>query len=315
MPCCARRVVSVAPIIEKAKPEEMPRNSAASGAASKYGRTLERILIVDRQRRMVGETPALVDRLAGRRGRHLGRRDLVVDAPADVLRIGAAAVRPPGVLLGVLVEAAKDVDEADLVEDACQPFALLGEEAGVLLVRAPVLEVDLLVRDVPVAAQDDLGVALAQALEMQHELLEEAELRRLAVRAGGARRHVKGNHPQLAEARLDVAAFGVELAAGEAALHLVGRSAAVERDAAVALLLRKRVAGLVELEAVELRVEVGLLALHLLQADDVGPLCGEPAEETFVCRRPDAVDVQGDDPQTSVHPLGKAATPPCAGWR
>jgi hypothetical protein len=35
MPCCARRVVSVAPIIAKAKPDEMPRNKAARGAASR----------------------------------------------------------------------------------------------------------------------------------------------------------------------------------------------------------------------------------------------------------------------------------------
>ena len=35
MPCWASRVVSVAPMIAKAKPEEMPRNSAASGARSR----------------------------------------------------------------------------------------------------------------------------------------------------------------------------------------------------------------------------------------------------------------------------------------
>jgi len=35
MPCWARRVVRVAPIIANAKPEEIPRNKAASGADSK----------------------------------------------------------------------------------------------------------------------------------------------------------------------------------------------------------------------------------------------------------------------------------------
>ena len=38
-PYCARRVVRVAAIIAKPKPDEMPRNAAASGAASRYGRT------------------------------------------------------------------------------------------------------------------------------------------------------------------------------------------------------------------------------------------------------------------------------------
>src|SRR2546423_184108 len=134
MPCCARRVVSVAPIMEKAKPDEMPRNSAASGAGSKYGRTLERILIVDRQRRVVGEALALVDRFANRRGGDARRRHLVVDAPADVLLPGLAAVRPPGVVLRVRIEPAEDVDEADLVEHVREPGALLGGEAGVPLV-------------------------------------------------------------------------------------------------------------------------------------------------------------------------------------
>ena len=69
-----RRVVKVAPIIEKAKPDEIPRNSAASGAGSKYGRTpsgnllrqsrtiaSERVVIVDGERRVIGEAPRLID--------------------------------------------------------------------------------------------------------------------------------------------------------------------------------------------------------------------------------------------------------------
>jgi len=39
------------------------------------------------------------------------------------------------------------------------------------------------VRDVPVAAQDDLLAALAQGLEVRQEGFEEAELRGLPVRA------------------------------------------------------------------------------------------------------------------------------------
>src|SRR2546430_5669584 len=112
MPCCARRVVSVAPIMVKAKPDETPRASAASGAASKYGCTpsgrLERqsarselVVIIDRERRVIGEAPALVDRLTDRLRCDLRRRDLVVEAPADVLGPGLAAVGPPGVLVGL----------------------------------------------------------------------------------------------------------------------------------------------------------------------------------------------------------------------
>src|SRR5687767_12847652 len=39
IPYWASRDVSVAPIIAKVAPDEMPRNSAASGARSRYGRT------------------------------------------------------------------------------------------------------------------------------------------------------------------------------------------------------------------------------------------------------------------------------------
>src|SRR5690242_947049 len=157
MPCCARRVVSVAPIMEKANPEETPRNSAASGAGSRYAFSpSKRPVIVDRERRVIGEAPRLVDRLLQRARRDAGRRDLVVDAPADVLLPRLAAVRPPCVLLGALVQPPEHVDVAELVEHLAQPGALLRQKAGVLLVGLPVAQVDLPVGDVPVAAQDHL---------------------------------------------------------------------------------------------------------------------------------------------------------------
>src|SRR6185503_18132325 len=243
--------------------------------------SLKLMVVVDDERRVVGKALRLVDRLAPRRGGDARRGDLVVDAPADVLLPRLAAVRPPGVLLGLVVQLAEHVDEAELVEYFRQPGALLGQEARVLLVRAPVLQVDFPVRDVPVAAQDQLMASLLQLFQMEEKALEEAELRRLAMRAGRARRHVERDHPQLAEARLDIAALGVELATPEAAPDFVGRLAAVERDPAVALLLGERVAGLEDFQAVELRVEVDLLALHFLQAHHVGALAGEPAEQAL----------------------------------
>src|SRR5687768_12385857 len=122
----------------------MPRNSAASGAGSKYGRIPlnQRVVIIDGQRRVIGEATRLVDRLLHRLGRDAGRGDLVIDAPADVLLPRLPAVRPPGVLLGIRVEAPEYVDVAELVEHAREPGPLLRQEAGVLLVGSPVLEVD-----------------------------------------------------------------------------------------------------------------------------------------------------------------------------
>src|SRR5688572_25268757 len=116
-------------------------------------RRLEPGVIVDRERSVVGEAPPLVDRFLRRARGDARRGDVVVDAPAHVLRPGLAAVGPPGVLLGLRVQAPEYVHPAQLVEHAREPGALLGQEAGVLLVGAPVLEIDLAVRDVPVAAQ------------------------------------------------------------------------------------------------------------------------------------------------------------------
>src|SRR5215467_11381517 len=136
IPYCARRVVRVAPIIVKPKPEEMPRNSAASGPASKYGRTpsssrsAQRMVVVDRQGRVVGEALVLVDPRALRFRRDARRRDLVVDAPADVLLPRLAAVRPPGVLPRPGIDSSEDIDPADAVEGLGQPFALLRKKPG-----------------------------------------------------------------------------------------------------------------------------------------------------------------------------------------
>src|SRR5471032_1772289 len=110
--------------------------------------------VLDRQRRVVGELFFLVDRYRGGLGGDARGGDVVVDAPADVLGVGLAAVAPPRVLLFARIEAAVHVDITDFVEDARHPFALLRQEAGILLVALPVLQVDFLVGDVPVAADD-----------------------------------------------------------------------------------------------------------------------------------------------------------------
>src|SRR6202008_2372407 len=103
-----------------------------------------------------------------------------------VLAPGLAAFRPPGVLVGLRVDLAERVDVADVAEQLIEPGALLGQEARGLLVREPVAQVDFGVRDVPVAAQDEVAaLALARA-QMRHELVEEAELRALPILAGGA---------------------------------------------------------------------------------------------------------------------------------
>ena len=70
-------------------------------------------VVVDRQRRVVGEALAAVDRRRTRSAVAQGRRhDLVVDAPADVVGARRAAVGPPGVVLASGLQRAERVDPA-----------------------------------------------------------------------------------------------------------------------------------------------------------------------------------------------------------
>src|SRR5215831_5754373 len=302
IPYWARRVVRVAPIIVKPNPEEMPRNSAASGPASKYGRTpssirsAQRMVVVDRQRRVVREALRLVDARALRFRGDARRRDLVVDAPADVLLPRLAAVRPPGVLPRARVDAAEHVHPAGVVEGRGEPSALLGQEPRVLAVAAPVLEVDLLVRDVPVAAKHELAPARPELAERRGELLEKAELRLLPLLGARARGQVDRHHREPAEIGAQEPAFRVELAATKAARDAVGFHAGIQRHAAVALL--GRAAFIVPVPALRHEreaVEVRFLRLDLLQADDVCALARKPARETLRVRRADAVEIERDN--------------------
>src|SRR5690606_19461572 len=90
-----------------------------------------------------------------RLGRDAGRRNLVIDTPAHVLRPRLSAIAPPGVLVGAGVDQSENVDQTDFFEYPRQPGALLGQKARILLVALPVAQVDFLVRDVPVAADHD----------------------------------------------------------------------------------------------------------------------------------------------------------------
>ena len=77
----------------------------------------------------------------------------IVDAPAGVCEAGFAQVRPPGVGAGGIgVEGAVGVEEAG-GEEFLEFAALFVGEAGVVVVRLRVFEVDVLMRDVEVAAE------------------------------------------------------------------------------------------------------------------------------------------------------------------
>ena len=130
---------------------------------------------------MVAEADALEDLCAAGTSGQGGGGDLVVDAPTDVLGIRLTAVAPPGVrrFAGVGIKPAIDIDPALLVEHPAEPGAFFGQKARVLLVALPVLEVDLAVGDVSVAAEDDVATLLPQGVEDREEGVEEFEFRGL----------------------------------------------------------------------------------------------------------------------------------------
>src|SRR5690606_40637752 len=103
------------------------------------------------------------------------------------------------------------VDEADLAEQLVHPCPLLRQKAGVLLVGAPVLEVDLLMGDVPVAADDVFPTAGPELSQIRHEALHEVELERLPLLAGARKSVVERDDGEVAEARFYVTAFRIDI--------------------------------------------------------------------------------------------------------
>src|SRR6266545_1465219 len=114
---------------------------------------------------------------AGRgRGGEVGGGDLVVDPPAGVVVERLAAPRPPRVRPGpVAAVRPADVDPAGR-EQPVHPGPLAGQEAALLLVRLPRLQVDLAVCDVQVAAPQHVPPVGAQLGEPGGDRVQERVL-------------------------------------------------------------------------------------------------------------------------------------------
>ena len=142
-------------------------------------------IVIYSQRRMVAEPGLLINIRPPCTACQLRRSQVVIQPPPDVINVGLPSVAPPGVggVGGVGVQVAVDIDQATAVFRGVQqlghPGALFGQKAAVLLVAAPVLQVDFLVRDVEVAAQDEFALALG-AHQVRVELLQKTELGQLA---------------------------------------------------------------------------------------------------------------------------------------
>src|SRR3569623_420119 len=112
--------------------------------------------------------------------------NVVVDAPTDVVLTRPAAVRPPGILVRSGVADAERVDPTQH-EHLIEPCPLLRQYPRVFLIRSPVAQIDRLVGDVPVAAQDVVAAGIELAGEFRQEALHETEFARLSLRTARTR--------------------------------------------------------------------------------------------------------------------------------
>ena len=225
------------------------------------------------------------------------RRDLIIQAPSDIVGPGLATGTPPGVLLGSGVEPAKDIDESDLVEDPGQPGPFFGQEPRVLLIRLPVLQVDCLVGDVPVTAQHDLPAARFQVSKMRLEGFDEAKLRLLALGRGRTGWDIHRNHGEIAEVSFDITPFGIELFTAKPRAYSLRCLVGIQAHAAVALFLREMKMPACAGQFAQGLIEIGLLSLDLLDTQHIRPMRFEPLCDTFALSRAQAIEVERDDPQ------------------
>src|SRR5580658_2043778 len=244
---------------------------------------------------VVREAPLLVYGGTPRAAGHGGADHLVVDAPADVVGARLAAVRPPRVEVRSRAQLAEGVHVTGRPEQPIHPGTLLGKEAGILLVRPPVPQINGPMRDIPVAAQDAAPAAAAQARQVRREGLQEAVLRGLPLRSRRPRWQVERHHRQVADACLEIASLAIELCLAEAVDHLVDAVARVERHPGVALAVGLAEVALVAGQPGVVSVELSLLTTCLLQADEIRSLAAQPAEQALGRRRAQPTDIDGDD--------------------
>ena len=211
----------------------------------------------------------------------------VVDAPSRVVLTGVEAVAPPGVGAGALrVQGAEGVHKAAGEQLGHLPALLVGK-AGVQPVGFGVLQVDLLVRHVQVAAVDhrlhrvQLQEVFAEVVLPFHAVVQP---RQLILGVGGVAAYqpevlkLGGDDPPLVavDVRAKIVGDGQRLPPGE------------HGGAGVAGLVRA-----VPEHVVARQVELRLLRAHfrLLQADDVRVREGAEIQKSLAQTRPQAVDV------------------------
>ena len=131
---------------------------------------------------------------------------------------------------------------------------------------------------VEVAAEDERQPELRELVESSIEGGQEAEFGLLARWARRSRWKVRADDGDVAETRLDVTPFAIELRLTDAAHDLDGLGSRIDRNAAVSRFLGVRTSSVI---ATRMKRGVGdllVVRLELLHAEHVRALPSEPAE-------------------------------------
>ena len=203
------------------------------------------------------------------------------------------------------LEVAERVHEAR-ADKIAEARALLIGEAGVAHVLLRPRQIDFLVGDVEIAAEEH-GLFLLQLLRVGEQravpLLPEADAHKLGLRVG----HVDADDVAVVELRGDRAALGVVRHRSEAERDGHGFLFREERGAAVAFFLRGVPDHLVALGPRD-ALHVAGQRLHFLEANHVGFRRGHPVEQALAERGAHAVDVPREEfharPLNARTPLG-----------
>lgn len=242
-------------------------------------------------RTMVGAGNFAMDECAFEPGTQRGGDQEVIDAPADVPFARAAHGTPPGVMPAGFFKFAKRVDETSLHERV-KPGAFLDGKAVVADIRLRIGQINLLVGDVEVTAEDDWFAAF--------ELLEKMEkiaIPFLAIRqAGEVALGVRDVNIHQKEFRVfggEHAAFVIVLAHADAAGDAERTLARKDDCAGITLFLRAIPIGGVG-RGPEL-FDIIRHGLGFLQAKDVRRFVLEVIEKVFAQHGAKAVDVPRND--------------------
>ncbi len=246
---------------------------------------------------MVAKACFLIDLSLFRTCSQRRRGQLLVQAPAHILGIRLASIAPPGVALvrGVGMQPAVHIHQRAFRGHVRHPCALFWQKAAVLEVALPVFQIGLLVRNVHIAANNEIALG-TQRLEVGAHVVQEAKLGFLPFRTRRTAGEISTDDRQLSlgcvKAHFYKTTFGIKLVTAHAHHHIAGFMLAVNRHTRIAFFLGKVEMALEARQRLKFARYIGRLCFNLLHANTIGIVLSNPSLHPFGGRRTDAVQVQ-----------------------